>query len=571
MASFRIRPSHVLVGLVLLSVVAIVAFMTWDAKGPWSFVLGLRGRKLWGLVLCAHAIGVSTVLFQTVSGNRILTPAIMGFDALFQLVQTTLVFFLGGFAYLTLPPELRFIVNASAMILLSTLLFRWLFSRDSRNLHLLVLVGIVFGVLFRSLSGLMQRMINPNDFVVLQDAMFASFNAIEPTLLIIATIVLAVTSLALFPLLGRLDVLLLGREPAIGLGVDHVRTVSLVLALVAVMVSVSTALVGPVLFFGLLVANLAYIIMPTHRHVFVLPTAVLLGVVGLVGGQAVLEHALLRHRPFHHCRVRRRHRLSHAHSQGAFAMIEIRGVSKSYGATRVVDDVTATLPRSGITSIIGPNGAGKSTLLGMVSRLLSMDSGTVTVDGLDVSRAPSEALARRLAILRQDNHIAARLTVRDLVAFGRFPHSKGRPTSEDKRHIDEALAFLDLTDLGSRFLDELSGGQRQRAFVAMVLCQDTDYVLLDEPLNNLDVRHAVGMMKQLRRAARELGKTIVLVLHDINFASVYSDYIVAMKAGRVVHEGPPDRIMTSEVLGGIYDLPVHVETVAGRRIGIYYE
>jgi iron complex transport system ATP-binding protein len=252
-------------------------------------------------------------------------------------------------------------------------------------------------------------------------------------------------------------------------------------------------------------------------------------------------------------------------------MIRINGVSKSYGTTLVVDNVTLTLPKGGITSIIGPNGAGKSTLLGMVSRLLPIDAGTVTVDGLDVTRAPSEELARRLAILRQDNHIAARLTVCDLVAFGRFPHSKGRPTLEDKRHVDEALAFLDLTELGDRFLDELSGGQRQRAFVAMVLCQDTDYVLLDEPLNNLDVRHAVGMMKQLRRAARELGKTIVVVLHDINFASVYSDRIVCMKDGRVVHEGPPDEIVTSEVLGGVYDLPVHVETVAGRRIGIYYE
>src|SRR5690606_37798333 len=130
----------------------------------------------------------------------------------------------------------------------------------------------------------------------------------------------------------------------------------------------------------------------------------------------------------------------------------------------------------GITSIIGPNGAGKSTLLGMISRLLPMDAGTVTVDGLDVTRTPSDVLAQRLAILRQDNHIAARLTVRDLVAFGRYPHSKGRPTVDDRRHIEEALSFLELTELADRFVDELSGGQRQRASVAMVLCQDTDYV-----------------------------------------------------------------------------------------------
>ncbi|WP_248305063.1 iron chelate uptake ABC transporter family permease subunit [Devosia sp. FKR38] len=267
-----------------------VLFMVWNAKGAWDFVLPFRGRKLWGLLLCAWAIAVSTVLFQTVTGNRILTPAIMGFDALYQMVQTLFVFAFGGFAYLTLPAELRFLGNAVVMVGLSTLLFRWLFGRHGGSLHLLVLVGIVFGVLLRSLAGLMQRLINPNDFVVLQDAMFASFGAIAPTLLLISTIVLGLASLVILPLLPQLDVLLLGRTPAIGLGVNHKRTVSLVLGVVAVMVSVSTALVGPVLFFGLLAANLAYLIMPTHRHAAVLPAAALLAVIGLVAGQAVLEH-----------------------------------------------------------------------------------------------------------------------------------------------------------------------------------------------------------------------------------------------------------------------------------------
>ncbi|WP_268595839.1 ATP-binding cassette domain-containing protein, partial [Escherichia coli] len=140
---------------------------------------------------------------------------------------------------------------------------------------------------------------------------------------------------------------------------------------------------------------------------------------------------------------------------------------------------------------------------------------------------------RRLAILRQDNHLPLRLTVRDLVAFGRYPHTGGRLTLDDKVHIDRAIAYLELEPLADRYLDEMSGGQRQRAFVAMVLCQDTRYVLLDEPLNSLDMKHAVAMMGTLRRAADELGKTVVLVLHDINFASAYADRIVAMKAGRV--------------------------------------
>ena len=252
-------------------------------------------------------------------------------------------------------------------------------------------------------------------------------------------------------------------------------------------------------------------------------------------------------------------------------MIVTQGVTKSYGTTCVVDDVTIELPARGITSIIGPNGAGKSTLLAMVSRLMGMDAGTVTVDGLDVSKTPSDQLARRLSILRQDNYMTARLTVRDLVSFGRYPYSKGRLREEDFAHIERAIAYLNLTDLSERFLDELSGGQRQRAFVAMVLCQDTDYVLLDEPLNNLDMKHAMGMMKILRRAADDLGRTVVLVLHDINFASWYSDYIIAMKNGRVCRRGSSDEIMQPEVLAEIYDMDITVHEIGGRRISLFYE
>ena len=252
-------------------------------------------------------------------------------------------------------------------------------------------------------------------------------------------------------------------------------------------------------------------------------------------------------------------------------MIVAQGVTKNYGSSCVVDGVSLTLPARGITSIIGPNGAGKSTFLSMVSRLMSMDMGTVKVDGLDVTKTPSDVLARRLSILRQDNHMTARLTVRDLVSFGRYPYSKGRLTIEDKQHIDDAIGYLNLVELADRFLDELSGGQRQRAFVAMVLCQDTDYVLLDEPLNNLDMKHAMGMMKLLRRAANELGKTVVLVLHDINFASWYSDYIVAMKNGKVANQGPAAEMIQPKVLSEIYDMEIKVHEIGGQRISLYYE
>jgi iron complex transport system ATP-binding protein len=251
-------------------------------------------------------------------------------------------------------------------------------------------------------------------------------------------------------------------------------------------------------------------------------------------------------------------------------VITLDNATKRYGTTTVVDGVTATIPRGGVTSIIGPNGAGKSTLLSLVSRLLPLDGGTVHVDGLDVGTTPGRTLAKTLGILRQENQLTVRLSVRDLVGFGRFPHNGGRPTVVDREHIDRALEYLDLTLLADRFVDELSGGQRQRAFIAMVLAQDTDVILLDEPLNNLDMRHSVDMMRLVRRLADELGKTVVLVIHDVNFASCYSDTIVAMRDGAVIHQGTPEEIMTPAVLRDVYDVDIQVELIRGNRIAVYF-
>ncbi len=252
-------------------------------------------------------------------------------------------------------------------------------------------------------------------------------------------------------------------------------------------------------------------------------------------------------------------------------MISVHNVSKSYDQALVVDGVSLDIPANGVTAIIGPNGAGKSTLLSMIARLLPMSAGAITIDGLDVSRTPGDTLARKLAILRQDNHTSARLSVFDLVSFGRYPHSKGRLTATDRANVDEALGFLGLDDLRDRFIDELSGGQRQRAYVAMVLAQDTEFVLLDEPLNNLDMKHAVTMMQLLRRASRELGKTVVLVLHDINFASVYADHIIAMRDGRLAHAGPPAEVITSDIMRELYEIEVRVHAIAGQLISVYYD
>ncbi|MBI0113714.1 MULTISPECIES: ABC transporter ATP-binding protein [Gilliamella] len=251
-------------------------------------------------------------------------------------------------------------------------------------------------------------------------------------------------------------------------------------------------------------------------------------------------------------------------------MIEIDNISKKYQTIPVLKNVKAIIPQGGITAIIGPNGAGKSTLLSIISRLLLADEGQVKVHNMDVVNTPSDKLATYLSVLRQENRFTSRLTVFELVGFGRYPYSKGRLNKDDLVYINRALEFLNLTEYKDRFLDELSGGQRQRAYVAMVLCQDTEYVLLDEPLNNLDMKHAVAMMKQLRRAANELGKTIVIVIHDINFASVYSDYILAMKDGQLVYQGSPKQIMDSKILEEIFDTPVKIENIHNQNIAIYY-
>ena len=251
-------------------------------------------------------------------------------------------------------------------------------------------------------------------------------------------------------------------------------------------------------------------------------------------------------------------------------MIEAKTLSKRYNDRLVVQDVSLQIPRGGVTAIIGPNGAGKSTLLSMISRLTPMSAGSVEIDGMDVTRTPGPELSKRLSILRQHNQTSLRLSVRDLVAFGRFPHSGGRLTAEDQRHIDEALDYLSLNEFQHRHLDELSGGQRQRAYVAMVMCQDTDYVLLDEPLNNIDMRFAVDMMQLLRRAADEKGKTVVVVLHDINFASCYSDHIIAMRGGRLAWQGTPDEVMRDEILSELYAIPMQVHELNGQRICVYF-
>ncbi len=251
-------------------------------------------------------------------------------------------------------------------------------------------------------------------------------------------------------------------------------------------------------------------------------------------------------------------------------MVSASNVVKFFGKKKVVQDVSIQVEKGKITSLIGPNGAGKSTLLSIVSRLMTSDGGEVKIDELDVAKCRGSELAKKVSILKQANHMTLKLTVRELVSFGRFPYSQGKLTAEDERFVDEAIAYMQLEDMQHSFLDELSGGQKQRAFLAMVIAQDTEYILLDEPLNNLDMKHAVQMMKVLRRLVDELGKTVVIVIHDINFASCYSDNIIAMKNGRVVREGTVNDIIKPCVLKEIYDMDINIEDVNENKICVYY-
>jgi len=251
-------------------------------------------------------------------------------------------------------------------------------------------------------------------------------------------------------------------------------------------------------------------------------------------------------------------------------MIEIENVSLSYRDVPVLRGIDLSLPKGGITALVGPNGAGKSTLLSLIARLQPLQAGRITIDGLPVDKTTSRVLAQRLAILRQDGAVASRLTVRELVNFGRFPHHQGRPGNEDLRLVELALMQFDLQALSDRFIDTLSGGQRQRAMVAMTFCQGTDYVLLDEPLNNLDMFHARQLMRSLRTIADERQRTAIIVLHDINQAAAHADRIVAMRDGAIIADGTPQAVLTEDNLEAIFGYRMQIANLAGKPLVLHH-
>ncbi|ONI43963.1 iron ABC transporter ATP-binding protein [Epulopiscium sp. SCG-B10WGA-EpuloA2] len=250
--------------------------------------------------------------------------------------------------------------------------------------------------------------------------------------------------------------------------------------------------------------------------------------------------------------------------------MEVRGLNKYYGTKQVVCEVSFELPKNKVISFIGPNGAGKSTVLNIMTRLLPQDEGEVLLEGKNLKKWNNKELAKKLAILTQSNNISAKLTVGELVAFGRFPHSGNRLTKEDQDKIKMAIDYMELGEFYNRFIDELSGGQRQRAFIAMVIAQDTEFIFLDEPTNNLDIYHSSNTMKLVRRLCDELNKTVILVLHEINFASAYSDYIGAFKDGKLFKFGTVNEVMTKENLKTLYNVDFDIQYIKEKPISIYY-
>lgn len=286
------RVKVTLIALAVLVVAATASYLLYDLKGPLAYALDLRTRQVGALIVVGIAVGASSAAFQTIAGSRILTPGVLGFDSLYTLIQTVTVFAWGAAWLSQWGVVERFAVNAIALSVFSLLLFRWLFRSHSRNLFVLVLVGIVLGTLFASLSTFASRLLSPDDYLTLQTVLFASFTTVDPALLWACAAITAVASVGLWSLSRRLDVVALGYQRSVTLGVNHNAVVTRALVLITVLVACSTALVGPMVFLGLLVANLARQLLPTHEHRWLLPASAAVGALCTVLGQFIVTHLL---------------------------------------------------------------------------------------------------------------------------------------------------------------------------------------------------------------------------------------------------------------------------------------
>ncbi|BFH59677.1 iron chelate uptake ABC transporter family permease subunit [Paenibacillus azoreducens] len=278
-----------LIFLLVIALALIAVFMFIQAGGNWDYVLPRRGKKVLAMVITGGAIAFSTVVFQTITNNRILTPSIMGLDSLYMLFQTFMVYIFGSAGLTMMGKNVNFIISVGLMALFSLVFYKLLFKREGQNIYFLLLLGLIFGTLFQSLSTFMEVLIDPNEFQIVQDKMFASFNNINTELLVLSIVLMAGIAIYFTRYAKFLDVIALGKDQAVNLGVDYDKVVKRMLIVVAVLISISTALVGPITFLGLLVANVSYQFMRTYRHHFLILGSMLLSVIALVGGQLLVE------------------------------------------------------------------------------------------------------------------------------------------------------------------------------------------------------------------------------------------------------------------------------------------
>ena len=284
------RRHKVLYILFLLVVVCSVLFLVYGLNpNSYQYALSRRIPKLIAIAMTGSGVAVSSVIFQTVTNNRILTPSVLGLDSLYNLFQTLIVFSLGSLNVALMGSNLNFLIAGGLMIIFSLLLFKMMFRRENTNLFFLLMIGMIFGTLFSSLSSFMQMVMDPNEFLIVQNKMFASFNNVKSSLLGISMITMGLTLFWVLKDAKKLDVIALGKEQAINLGIDYDRMVRKMLVAVAILISVSTALVGPITFLGILVTNLAYQMIKDYRHSIVIPTSILLSLLALIGGQFLVE------------------------------------------------------------------------------------------------------------------------------------------------------------------------------------------------------------------------------------------------------------------------------------------
>lgn len=258
-------------------------------EANWNYALSRRIPKTIAIIVTAFSIAFSTVVFQTITNNRILTPSVLGLDSLYLLVQTTIVFILGSRTLDIIDARTNFIISILIMMMFSIIIYKFLFKKEGRNIYFLLLVGMVFSTLFQSTSSFMQMLIDPNEFSIFQNNMFASFNNINTNLLGFSSAIFLSSALYSIPHIYKMDVMSLGKDHAINLGIDYNSMVKKMLFVTIVMISVSTALIGPITFLGLLVVNLSREIIDTYEHKYLIIASMIISGISLIGGQLIVE------------------------------------------------------------------------------------------------------------------------------------------------------------------------------------------------------------------------------------------------------------------------------------------